>query len=135
MSTTSHWLRTFVITLLAPLSLLHAADWPQWGGTASKNMVSLEKHLPATFEPGKKGTQGEGVLMDTTRNVMWAVRTGDFSCGTPAVAGGKVFVGGMVKRQGVMSCFDEATGKLLWRWIKPCRSDLKEDAMNFRQFP
>ena len=135
MRTTSHWLRTFAITLLAPLSLLHAADWPQWGRTASKNMISLEKHLPDTFEPGRKGTQGEGVLMDTTRNVTWAVRTGDFSCGTPAVAGGKVFIGGMIKKQGVMSCFDEATGKLLWRWIKPCRSDLKEDAMNFRHFP
>ncbi|MCX6928989.1 MAG: PQQ-binding-like beta-propeller repeat protein, partial [Verrucomicrobia bacterium] len=27
------------------------------------------------------------------------------------------------------------TGKLLWQWIKPCRSDLLADAMNFRSFP
>ncbi len=135
MSATSHWLRTFAIFLVAPLSLLHAADWPQWGGTASRNMVSAEKNLPETFVPGQKGTQGEGVLLDTTRNVKWAVRTGNFSCGTPAVAGGKVFIGAMVKRQGVMNCFDEATGRLLWQWITPCRSDLKADAMNFRTFP
>jgi outer membrane protein assembly factor BamB len=51
------------------------------------------------------------------------------------VAGGKVFVGGLVNKQGVMNCFDEATGRLLWQWITPCRSDLKEDAMNFRHFP
>lgn len=135
MSATSHWLRTFAIFLVAPLSLLHAADWPQWGGTASRNMVSAEKNLPETFVPGQKGTQGEGVLLDTTRNVKWAVRIGDFSCGTPAVAGGKVFIAGMLKRQGVMNCFDEATGRLLWQWKKPCRSDLKADAMNFRTFP
>ena len=134
-STTSHWARTVACVLLTPLSPLHAADWPQWGGTTAKNMVSHEKHLPATFEPGTKGTQGEGVLLETTRNVAWAARTGNFSCSTPAVAGGKVFVGAMIKRQGVMNCFDEATGKLLWQWIMPCRSDLKEDAMNFRHFP
>lgn len=118
----------------APLSS-PAADWPQWGGTASKNMFSPERHLPETFEPGRKGTQGEGVLLNTTRSVMWAARTGDFSCGTPTVASGKVFVGGMVNKQGVMNCFEEATGRLLWQWITPCRSDLKEDAMNFRRFP
>ena len=65
----------------------------------------------------------------------WAARIGDFACGTPAVAGGKVFIGGMIDEQGVLKCFDEATGKLLWQWIKPCRSDLKADAMNFRHFP
>ena len=124
-----------LVLLLAPWSLLHAADWPQWGGTASKNMVSPERHLPETFVPGEKGTQGEGILLATARNVRWAARLGNFSCGTPTVAGGKVFIGGMVDRQGVMKCFDEATGKLLWQWIKPCRSDLKLDAMNFRQFP
>ena len=135
MTTTSHWLGRSAITLLTPLTLLHAADWPQWGGTAAKNMVSQEKNLPETFVPGKKGTQGEGVLLATTRNVKWAALTGDFSCGTPAVGDGKVFVGGLVDKQGVMNCFEEATGRLLWQWIRPCRSDLQEDAMNFRHFP
>jgi hypothetical protein len=69
-------------------------------------MVSQEKHLSETFDPGRKGTQGEGVLLSTTRNVKWAVRTGDFSCSTPTVAGGRVFVGGLINKQGVMSCFD-----------------------------
>ncbi len=114
---------------------LNAADWPQWGGTPSKNMVSLEKNLPESFVPGKKDPQGGGIRMDTTENVKWAARIGDFCCGTPTVADGKVFLGGMVDRQGVLKCFDEATGKLLWQWIKPCRSDLQADAMNFRQFP
>ena len=84
--TIGHGARLLAFTLLAPLSLVHAADWPQWGGTASKNMVSMERHLPETFEPGRKGTQGEGVLLNTTRNVAWAARTGDFSCGTPTAS-------------------------------------------------
>jgi len=114
---------------------LRAGDWPQWGGTASRNMVSWETNLPETFVPGEKQSQGGGIDLATTKNVKWAARIGDFSCGTPTVAGGKVLVGGMIARQGVLKCFDEATGKLLWQWMKPCRSDLKEDAMNFRQFP
>jgi len=121
--------------LLAPLAALQAADLPQWGGTACKNMVSREDKLPQTFVPGKKNPQGGGILMSTTKNVKWAARIGDFSCGTPTVAGGKVFVGGMMDEQGVLECFDEATGKLLWRWKKPCRADLQADAMNFRHFP
>jgi outer membrane protein assembly factor BamB len=121
--------------LLVPLAALNAADWPQWGGTASKNMVSLEERLPETFVPGKKDPQGNGILMNTTKNVKWAARIGDFSCGTPTVAGGKVLVGGMANKRGIVKCFDEATGKLLWQWTKPCRSDLQAEAMNFRQFP
>jgi len=114
---------------------LHAEDSPQWGGTASKNMVSLEENLPETFEPGTKDPQGGGIRMSTTRNVKWSARVGDFCCGTPTVAGGKVLIGGMIDKQGVLKCFDEATGKLLWQWTEPCRSDLQDDAMNFRHFP
>ena len=113
---------------------LQAYDWPQWGGTASKNMASPERGLPATFVPGKKA-QGEGIDITTTQDVKWAARIGDFACGTPTVAGGKVFVGGMLDEQGILRCFDEATGKLLWQWTKPCRTDLQADAMNFRLFP
>lgn len=135
---TTHMIRTLLVYLggvLISTPGVLADDWPQWGGTASKNMVSQEKNLPKTFEPGKKDPQGGGIRMDTTENVKWAARVGDFCCGTPTVADGKVLIGGMVDRQGVLKCFDEATGKLLWQWKRPCRSDLKEDAMNFRQFP
>ena len=108
-----------------------AADSPQWGGSACKNMVSEEKNLPDSFVPGQKGTQGEGIDLATTKNVKWVARLGDFACGTPAVAGGKVFVGAMINQKGVLNCFDEATGKLLWQWIKPCRTDIKEPPGQF----
>ena len=121
--------------VLLSTTMLHAADWPQWGGTASKNMASPEKGLPETFVPGKKTTSGGGIDIATAHNVKWAVRIGDFACGTPAVAEGKVLIGGMVEGQGVLNCLDEATGKMLWQWRAPCRSDLQADAMNFRHFP
>ena len=44
-------------TLLLALALaatLNAADYPQWGGGNTRNMVSDEKGLPIDFEPGKK---------------------------------------------------------------------------------
>ena len=117
----NHWVRTFAIILLAPVSLLHAADWPQWGGTASKNMVSLEKELPASFVADEKKVQGDKTPTATDGRMQWTAGIGNFSCGTPAVASGKVFIGGLVDKQGVLKCFDEPTGKLLWQWIEPCR--------------
>ena len=107
----------------------YAADSPQWGGSVSKNMVSPEKILPESFVPGEK--KGESIDLATTKNVKWGVRTGSFTCATPTVAGGKVFIGGMIAQNGVLNCFDEATGKLLWRWMKPCRKDMTEDPAKF----
>ena len=128
---------TFAIACTVLLSTigLRAEDWPQWGGTAAKNMFSAERGLPDSFKRGTKSPRGDDIDMATTRSVRWVARVGDFGCGTPTVASGKVFIGGMVKEQGVLSCLDEATGRLLWQWKKPCRDDLKADAMNFRHFP
>lgn len=114
---------------------LHAEDWPQWGGTAAKNMASQERNLPDVFVPRKSLSDGDGADDRSAHRVKWVVRIGDFACGTPAVAQGNVFVGGMIDEHGVLNCYDEATGKLRWQWKQPCRSDLKADAMNFRHFP
>ncbi len=100
-----------------------AADWPQWGGTESKNMVSAEKGLPSSFTPGEKGPKG-GIQMDTARNVRWAVAVGHNACSTPAVAGGKVFLGSVQDNEGLLLCLDEASGKRLWQWKAPPRGDV-----------
>jgi hypothetical protein len=69
-----------------------AADWPMWGGTDCRNMVSDEKGLPATFDPGKKLEAGQ---YDTSsaQNLKWYARMGTITCAGPVVSGGKVFVG------------------------------------------
>jgi outer membrane protein assembly factor BamB len=124
-----------ILSMALLAGTLAAEDWPQWGGTACKNMVSQETNLPDTFSPGSKDPQGGGIAPGSTKNVKWTARAGDFCCGTPVVAGGRVFLGVLVDGQGALKCFEESTGRLLWQWIEPCRSDLKADAMNFRHFP
>lgn len=100
-----------------------AKDWPQWCGSDCKNMVSDEKGLPESFVPGEKDLYGKGISLATTRNVRWVARTGTTSSlSTPAVAGGKVFLGANDDEQGVLKCLDAETGRLLWRYTAPHRN-------------
>jgi len=102
-------------------------------------MVSAETGLPESFLPGEKDPQGSGILMQTTQNVRWAARTGGMTCSTPAVAGGKVFLGTMRDDQGALLCLDEATGKPLWQWVAPVRDDVPQTLdgrrCEFARFP
>ncbi len=112
-----------------------AADWPQWGRHDSRNMVSDEKGLPDSFAPGEKKAGGGGIDMATTKNVKWVARLGSAAYGNPTVAGGRVYVGTddlllaedprfQRSRGGLVKCFDEATGKLLWQLAVPERTRL-----------
>ncbi len=112
-----------------------AADWPQWGGCDSRNMVSKETGLPDSFEPGKKMPSGGGIDPATTKNVKWTVRLGSAAYGNPTVAGGKVFVGTddltvaedprfTRSRGGLVKCLDEATGQLVWQLVCPKRTNI-----------
>ena len=106
-----------------------AADWPQFGGSDARNMVSAEKGLPAKFEPGKKNSDGSDIDLRTTRNVKWVAKLGSENYSSPVVANGKVFIGAndsdlddaryKPTGGGMFVCFDEATGKLLWRLVVP----------------
>ena len=105
-----------------------AADWPTWGGTASRNMVSAETGLPETFDPGKFKGNTEEIDLATTKNVKWIAKLGSQTYGNPTVAGGKVYVGTnnesprdpkLPADRGVLYCFDEKTGNLLWQLAVP----------------
>jgi len=115
------------------------ADWPQWGGRPDKNMVSAEKGLADRFTPGEKDPQGAGIKMETTQNVRWAARIGAMTCSTPAVAGGRVFVGTMRDDMGALVCLDEAAGRPLWQYVAPVRSDVPQEVegrrFEFGRFP
>jgi outer membrane protein assembly factor BamB len=117
---------------LSQAALALAADWPQWGGTVGRNMVSAERDLPGTFVPGEKDPQGRGIRPETTRHVLWTARLGSMTCSTPVVANGRLFIGSCGDKLGLFSCFDALTGKLLWRWSAPPRDVPK--MMNGRQF-
>ncbi len=47
-----------LIALLASSVAGRAADWPQWGGRAERNMVSDEAGLPETFSRGTREREG-----------------------------------------------------------------------------
>ena len=113
-------------TLVAAcLSLLvagyvRAADQPQWGQAWSRNMASAERGLPDTFDP------------KTGRNIQWKVALGTETHSTPVVANGRVYIGTNngeprdPKHQGdrgVLMCFNERDGKLLWQLVVPKREE------------
>src|SRR2546428_5740780 len=58
-----------------------SGDWPMWGGTPDRNMVSNMKGLPIEWD------------VKTKKNVKWVADLGSQSYGNPVVAGGMVFVG------------------------------------------
>jgi outer membrane protein assembly factor BamB len=87
-------------------------DWPMWGGTPDRNMVSNMKGLPTDWD------------VKTKKNIKWVADLGSQSYGNPVVSGGMVFVGTNNEGlrdpkqpgdRGVLMAFREATGEFLWQ--------------------
>jgi len=112
--------RTILIScscVLASLFLLWASDpgigdWPMWGGTPDRNMVSKMKGLPTSWD------------VKAGKNVKWIGQLGSQAYGNPVVAGGQVYVGTnneLLRNpkeggdRGVLMCFRESDGKFLWQ--------------------
>jgi outer membrane protein assembly factor BamB len=116
-----------------------ASDWPRWGGRADCNMVSDERGLPTDFVPGKKSPQGQGIDHSTTKNVLWTARLGTQTYGNVTVANGRVVIGTndedidderfQSTRGGVLKCFDQATGKLVWQLVMPRREKVHKNML------
>src|SRR6266851_4515981 len=75
-----------VLSLVIANSLVSASDpgngdWPMWGGTPDRNMVSNQKGMPTSWD------------VKTNKNVKWVSKLGSQSYGNPVVAGGQVYVG------------------------------------------
>ena len=112
--------RTILIScscLFASLWLLWASDpgigdWPMWGGTPDRNMVSKMKGIPTSWD------------VKSGKNVKWIGQLGSQAYGNPVVAGGQVYVGTnneLMRNpkeggdRGVLMCFRESDGKFLWQ--------------------
>ncbi len=114
-------------------SLLLAEDQPQAGQRDSRNMVSAERGLPDGFDAGKRNQSG-GIDLPPGSGVKWVARLGDASYGSAVVAGGRVFVGTnnaaprdprMQGDRGVLMCFAEKSGELLWQLCLPKLTKIK----------
>jgi outer membrane protein assembly factor BamB len=93
-----------------------SGDWPMWGGTPDRNMVSQAKGMPGEWD------------VKTKKNVKWVAQLGSQSYGNPVVAGGMVFVGtnNELMRdpkqpgdRGVLMAFRESDGEFLWQQTHP----------------
>ncbi len=88
------------------------ADWPMWGGTPDRNMVSDMKGLPTEWD------------VDAGTNVLWKAELGSQTYGNPVVSGGMVFIGtnneslkdpSKTGDRGVLMAFRESDGEFLWQ--------------------
>ncbi|MGI9107667.1 MAG: PQQ-binding-like beta-propeller repeat protein [Pyrinomonadaceae bacterium] len=91
-------------------------DWPMWGGTPDRNMVSNMKGLPVTWDVAKK------------TNIKWSATLGSQTYGNPVVAGGQVYVGtnneatpardpNVKGDKGILLAFRESDGEFLWQAV------------------
>ncbi|HEX4796381.1 MAG TPA: PQQ-binding-like beta-propeller repeat protein [Humisphaera sp.] len=121
------WIGCVLIALSAAVGA-QGDDWPMWGGSPARNMVSREKNLPASADPGKPASEGGPIDPATTKNVRWVAKIGSAAYGNPVVAGGRVYVGTnngsprLAKYQGdysVLMVFDEKDGHFLWQLTVP----------------
>ncbi len=83
-----------------------------WGGTLSRNMVSEEEGIAASWD------------LASGENIKWMAELGSQSYAGPLIIGGKVFVGTNNKAlrnpkltgdRGVIKAFNESDGKFLWQ--------------------
>ncbi|HJT66629.1 MAG TPA: PQQ-binding-like beta-propeller repeat protein, partial [Pyrinomonadaceae bacterium] len=89
-------------------------DWPMWGGTPDRNMVSNQKGLPTTWD------------VKTKKNVKWVAQLGSQSYGNAVVSGGMVFIGTnneglrdpkVTGDKGVIMAFRESDGEFMWQMV------------------
>ena len=92
------------------------------GGRPDRNMVSSEKGLPVDWSDGP-----------ARKNIKWVAELGDVTYGSPVISGGRVFIGtnndekGVREKRGVLKCFSEKDGRLLWRAVHEKLADAGED--------
>ena len=112
-------LRLFPLFVLWVASL-HAADQPQWGQRWTRNLVSAERDLPDTFD------------VNTGKNIRWTAKIGTETHSTPIIADGRVYLGtnngeprdpNHQGDRGVLMCFNEKDGSLLWQLVVPKREE------------
>src|SRR5579863_4304321 len=87
-------------------------DWPMWGGTPDRNMVSSMKAVPTSWD------------VKTKKNIKWVAELGSQSYGNPVVAGGTVYGGTNNESprdpaakgdKGALMAFCESDGEFQWQ--------------------
>ena len=108
------WETLAVALLVMAPTFLAAQEVAMYGGTPSRNMVSSETGLPATWD------------IDSGANVLWRQPAGSQSYAGPVVADGKVFIGTnnegerdpkITGDKGNLMAFTAKDGEFLWQVV------------------
>ncbi|MEM7602810.1 MAG: hypothetical protein AAF357_15540 [Verrucomicrobiota bacterium] len=100
-------------------------EWPQWGRDGSNNMMSPAKGLPIDFTSGEFNDEGKA---EGAKHLKWVTEMGSQAYGTATVKDGRVFIGtnnekprldAVTGDKGIVMCFDEKSGELLWQLSVP----------------
>ncbi len=119
---------SLLLLLAVGSGAVSAADWAQWGGTPSKNMVAPAEVTGLPDSAKIVSTPDGEIDVAGSTNVKWVAPLGSQTYGNPVVAGGRVYVGTNNDRprdakhqgdRGILLCLDEQTGKLLWQLVVP----------------
>jgi outer membrane protein assembly factor BamB len=87
-------------------------QWPMWGGTPDRNMVSDETGLAAEWD------------IASGKNIKWTSQLGSQSYGNPTILNGRIYVGtnnnaahnpNIQGDKGVVLCLNAADGKVIWQ--------------------
>ena len=99
---------------LAVIASDPGTEWPMWGGTADRNMVSSMKGLPTTWD------------LKSKKNVKWIAELGSQAYGNPTISGGYVLVGtnnevmkdpNIKGDKGILMAFRESDGQFMWQAV------------------
>jgi outer membrane protein assembly factor BamB len=91
-----------------------SGDWPMWGGTPDRNMISSMKGAPTEWD------------VKTKKNVKWVAQLGSQTYGNAVVSGGMIFVGTnneglrdpkVTGDKGVVMAFRESDGQFMWQMV------------------
>ncbi len=101
-------------------------DWPQWGGSSTRNNTPIGQNIPTEWNVGKFDYITGEWDPSAAKNIKWVARLGSQTYGNAVVADGQVYVGtnnsgGWIERYpsdvdlGCLIAFDIKDGKFLWQ--------------------
>ena len=118
-------LLVLVTTHVARVEENPRGTWPMWGGSPGRNMVNtIEQGIATKWD------------VATKHNIKWSAAVGSQCYGNVVVADGKVFVGTnndnprnpkITGDKGVVMCFRESDGELLWQAVHDKLRDGKDN--------
>lgn len=77
----SHRVLVVACLWLLPYPIAAYADWPQWGGTPSRNNVSDVRNLPTNWAPGDFDRKTGQWDRTKARNIKWVASLGSQTWG------------------------------------------------------